>query len=419
MNILTHPVHTGYQFDLAKTGHEFYSLEILGTHEVFWDCKSRPQPKNYHQLKSLRDAPVNFDLVLVHFIQGYEQLHSLDLPLIFKEHCLRQPFAVPKSWQKRISYYCFASQAAATRWMLPPELAWRKAIIGMGLDIGTYNDHRGDGGNILVVGQNIRSRGNEKGHDNLLALSKHFDITVVGRGSEGLPGAKGPAADYDELLEYYRSYKIFLNPSNSLGLTTLEAMAAGMAVVTFRTVNSDVVQHGVNGLVVDTLPEAAVALQELLGNESLAKTLGANARKTIEQRFSQDLFVKRWNTLFRHAVCEYHCHAEPLVWKPFDIQSKPAAERSVAERLVTETFEYCRVGFDKREMTFLASGRVGVGAAGCEVYWDVKIENGKAFLEISSGSSLTCRLEQQPDNTWTGRWQLFERMPIVLTPISA
>jgi hypothetical protein len=416
MNILTHAVHTGYQFDLAKTGHEFYSLELPGTNEVFWDPKSRPQPKNYHPLKNLRDAPVNFDLVLVHFDLGYDHLHTVDVPLIFKEHCLRNPFSVPKSWQNRISYYSFASQTAASRWILPPELSYRKAIIGLGLDVSAHQEHRGDGGDILVVAQHIVSRGNEKGRDNVLELSKQFHITVVGHGSEKMRGGIGPAGSYNELLECYRGHKVFLNPSHTLGFTLLEAMATGMPVVTFRTINSDVVQHGVNGLVVDTVPEAAAALQQLLSDQSLAKTLGANARRTIEKRFTLDLFLQRWNTLLRQAVYEYHCdsQAQPLPWKRFDISSKPEPERLLAQKLVQQTFEYQRVGFDKRTMTFLPDGRIGKGAAGCEMFWDVKMENGHAFLEICSNASLTCRLQQQPDGTWTGRWISFERMPIVL-----
>ena len=57
---------------------------------------------------------MNFDLALVHYDAGYHQLKQLDLPLIYKEHCLRQPFVVPTSWVDRITYYSFASQTAAT-----------------------------------------------------------------------------------------------------------------------------------------------------------------------------------------------------------------------------------------------------------------------------------------------------------------
>jgi len=418
MNILTHPVHTGYQYDLAKTGHEFYSIEIPGSNEVFWDQKSRPLPNNYHRLEALRDAPVAFDLILVHFDLGYNSLKALDLPLIFKEHCLREPFVVPKSWRDRISYYSFASQAAATRWILPNEEAYRKAIIGMGMDLSTYKNYDGTGEDILVVGQHIRSRGNEKGRDNLLQLSKQFKITIVGRGSEGLPGGRGPAANYEQLLEYYRSHKVFLNPSGILGMSTLEAMATGMPVVTFRTVNSDLIQNGVNGLIVDSVAEAEMAITGLLRDTNLSKQLGCKARQTIQERFRSDVFVQRWNTLFRQAVYEYHCHAEPLVWKPFDLNSKSPEERTIAQAIINTEFEYHRVGFDKRNMTFRSDGRIGKGAAGCEMFWDIRMETNDIFLEISSGCHLTCRLKLEPDGIWKGRWFVFEKMPIHLVPLS-
>ena len=417
MNILTHPVHTGYQFDLARTGHEYYSLDTPGVGEIFWDSKSRPEPKNYHRLKKLMDAPVNFDLILVHYQVGYHSLKQLNLPLIFKEHCLRQPFKVPADWIDRVSYFSFASQAAAARWELPAELDQRKVIIGMGMDLQTYRGYVGKPGGILTVGQNIRSRGNEKGKDNLLSLSEKFPITVVGRGNEGIPGAVGPAEDYAHLLHYYQTHRVFLNPSNILGMSTLEAMATGMPVVTFRMLNSNIICQGKNGFVVDTVKEAASALRRLLEDGALAQRLGKKARATIKEKFPAELFVERWNTLFRKAVYEYHPRAQFKKWKPFDIASKPTNERLIAGSIVTTAFEYCRVGHDKRRMTFLSDGRVGEGAAGCEVFWDVKLENGHCCLEISSGGQITCRLKRQANGSWSGRWIHYEKMPIVLAPL--
>jgi glycosyltransferase involved in cell wall biosynthesis len=411
-------VHTGYQFDLAKTGHEFYSLDIPGSGETFWDSRSRPQPRNYHHLKRLGDAPVNFDLVLVHFDLGYHCLKRLNLPLIFKEHCLRVPFEVPVEWLGRIAYFSFASQAAAARWIVPSAFASRKAIIGMGMDVREGGGcNRRDGG-ILVVGQHIRARGGEKGYDNLMQLTRKFPITVVGWGSDGIPGGVGPAADYAELLRYYRTERIFLNPSNLLGMSTLEAMGAGMPVVSFRMLNSDVVADGANGLLVDTVTQAEIALKRLLRNLALARELGRNARATIRQRFPADLFVERWDSLFRRAVYEHRPAVGFKSWKPFDIASKPATERTWARFLTTRAFEYCRVGFDKRQMTFLRDGRVGDGAGGCEVFWDVKAgKGGQLFLEISSGCEITCRLGRRSDGTWRGRWIHHEKMAIVLSPV--
>ena len=419
MNILTHPVHTGYQFDLARTGHQFYSLDVPGSGEVFWDLKSRPQPRNYHRLRRLRDAPVRFDLILVHYELGYHCLKQLDLPLIFKEHCIRAPFKVPQEWIERISYYSFASQAAAARWILPPELTGRKAIIGMGMDLRTYGRRSGRSGGALVVGQHIQSRGDEKGYEHLRRLAEKIPITVVGRDSEGIPGGVGPANDYHELLRYYRTRRVFLNPSRLLGMSTLEAMRSGMPVVSFRMLNSDVIVDGVNGLLVDTVEEAEKAVRRVLRNPDLARLLGRNARLTIRTRFPPALFVQRWNSLFRQAVCEFRPGAIFKTWKPFDIGSKPRKERSLAEYFTSRPFVYHRVGFDKRRMTFGHDGRVQDGAGGCEVFWDIRPGGKRGFLlELSSGREVTCRLRRKADGTWGGRWVNYERMPIALSPLS-
>jgi glycosyltransferase involved in cell wall biosynthesis len=419
VNILTHPVHTGYQYDLAQTGHEFYSLDMPGSGEVFWDLKSRPQPRNFHHLRRLQDAPVRFDLILVHYELGYHCLKQLDLPLIFKEHCVRAPFNVPQEWIERINYYSFASQAAATRWVLPLEIARRKVIIGMGMDLRTYGHHNGRSGGVLVVGQHIQTRGNEKGYEDLRRLAEKLPITVVGRGSEDISGGVGPAADYTQLLRYYRTKKVFLNPSRLLGISTLEAMATGMPVISFRMLNSDVIVDGINGLLVDTVEEAEKALRRLLRNPDLASSLGKKARITIRARFSPALFVQRWNSLFRQAVYEFRPGATFKTWKPFDIGSKPRNERSLAEYFTNRPFIYRRVGFDKRRMTFGLDGRVHDGAGGCEVFWDIRPEGKKGFLlELSSGREVTCRLRRRADGTWGGRWVNYERMPIVLSPLS-
>ena len=417
MNILTHPVHTGYQFDLARTGHEFYSLDIPDTGEVFWDSKSRPQPANYHRLAFSEETPVKFDLALVHFEMGYHCLKRSNLPLIWKEHCLRRKFTVPAEWINRVANFSFASQTAAQRWMVPPEAADRKCIIGMGMDLQTYGGYIGDKGETLVVGQNIRSRGNEKGYDNLMYLAQKFRISVVGVGNEGIPGAIGPAANYGELVQHYQKHRIFLNPSNILGMSTLEAMATGMPVVSFRTINSDIIQNGINGLVVDSVAEAEGALNRVLKDRKFALELGRNARLTISEKFRMESFICRWNTLFQQAVEDHRSNCRHKTWVPFNIASKSPDERLLAESVTAHPFEYCRVGFDQRKIRLMPNGRVGLGAGGRELYWDVKIEKAGRFLEIYSGEALTCRLKQQPDGSWRGRWTEFEKMPILLTPI--
>ncbi|HWF20372.1 MAG TPA: glycosyltransferase family 4 protein [Verrucomicrobiae bacterium] len=418
MNILTHPVHTGYQFHLSQTGHEFYSLEMPGTNEVFWDHASRPNPRNYHRLIHPDEAPVQFDLILAHTVSGFDCLRHFNLPIIYKEHCIRKTFSPPPDWLERVAYYSFASRTAAARWVLPEELAYRKVIIGMGLDVRDFRSGPTKLGRILCVVQNASSRGEEKGLHNLVPLAQILPITTVGRGNDNIPGAVGPARNYDELRRYYASHSVFFNPSSILGLSTLEAMAAGMAVVSFRTINSDIIEHGRNGLVVNSVRDAGMALRKLLRSRELAGHLGRNARRTIQERFSPKLFCARWNALFRLAAFEYHADFEPKLWRKFEIDEKPEPIRQAARELTRGTFEYHRIGYDKRHMTFLESGWVGEGRRARELFWDIKAGSTGPYLELSSGVSLTCRLRRRRDGTWTGRWLHCEKMPIMVRPLA-
>lgn len=66
-----------------------------------------------------------------------------------------------------------------------------------------------------------------------------------------------------------------------------EYMAMAKPVVASRIGEAiEIIDNGVNGLLAGTKEEFVVSLKTLIGNESMRKTLGENARKTIEERFS-------------------------------------------------------------------------------------------------------------------------------------
>jgi glycosyltransferase involved in cell wall biosynthesis len=67
----------------------------------------------------------------------------------------------------------------------------------------------------------------------------------------------------------------------------LQYMALGIpALVSPVGMNTEVVQHGLNGFVCATPAEWETSLRQLLANASLRQYLGAAARATIEQRYS-------------------------------------------------------------------------------------------------------------------------------------
>jgi glycosyltransferase involved in cell wall biosynthesis/ADP-heptose:LPS heptosyltransferase len=101
----------------------------------------------------------------------------------------------------------------------------------------------------------------------------------------------------------------------------------------------------------------------------------------------------------------------------YDPQKKTKELQRVAEELTGQFYEYRRVGYDRRKLQFLADGRIGLGGAGCERYWDVLVDKGKLALVISSDRTVTAKLRLQSDGRWRGRWIRHERMPVIVFPI--
>jgi glycosyltransferase involved in cell wall biosynthesis len=97
---------------------------------------------------------------------------------------------------------------------------------------------------------------------------------------------------------------IFVLPSHEEGFSNalLEAMAAELAVIaTAVGGNSDAVVDGESGILVPPRdPRAlAVALKRLAGDPALRRRLGEAARTRVEQRFSLETCVARYERLYR------------------------------------------------------------------------------------------------------------------------
>lgn len=96
--------------------------------------------------------------------------------------------------------------------------------------------------------------------------------------------------------------------------------------------------------------------------------------------------------------------------------SRSPTERRYLGELSSQLYEYQRVGTDKRSMSFLPNGLVGVGAARCETYWSLRVRKGRAVLTLRAEKETTCRLVRTADGVWRGRWLHYERMPVELSP---
>jgi glycosyltransferase involved in cell wall biosynthesis len=96
---------------------------------------------------------------------------------------------------------------------------------------------------------------------------------------------------HKDVVNYYHNADIFINPSfyETLGMSTIEAMASGLPVITTPVGGvPEVVEHGKTGLLVkpgDT-DELVKAIIRVLEDKDLRLLMGQAARKRAVELFS-------------------------------------------------------------------------------------------------------------------------------------
>jgi len=103
----------------------------------------------------------------------------------------------------------------------------------------------------------------------------------------------------DDLLKLYSKATVYVDPmEETYGINILEALAAGLPVVTCRKGGQlDIVRNGVEGLLVsDDIEEWAKAIQTLLSNEELYYMMSEAARLRARE-FSWERVVRKFELL--------------------------------------------------------------------------------------------------------------------------
>jgi glycosyltransferase involved in cell wall biosynthesis len=141
-------------------------------------------------------------------------------------------------------------------------------------------------------------------------------VAIVGRGPKAELVARGDGrrvvvtGQVDSVLPYYRAAAVAIVPLRSGGgtrLKILEAMAAGTPVVstTVGAEGLDVVDRQ-HLLLADTPDDFAAAVGRLLDDPGLRASLGASARRLVEQHYDWSLLGAQHEALYRQVVMGAH-----------------------------------------------------------------------------------------------------------------
>lgn len=111
----------------------------------------------------------------------------------------------------------------------------------------------------------------------------------------------------DNTIEYYQSADIFVLPSRQEGLANviLEAMACGLPVIGTRISGTeDIVQNGVNGILVDPGDDRqlADALYDLITHPEKVKSMGQKSLELVRTTFDLDKVTDEYITLYNNLL---------------------------------------------------------------------------------------------------------------------
>ena len=301
-NILTFDTHERYQSQLAKTGHNFYSFRYDGCKE--WDENYARKPENYYVLPNNTIFNwLDFDFILSQSKFGQFQAsqninQQLHLPVVSLEHTLPIP-----SWPDQQTdgfrtmlgdLNVFISDYSAKEWRMCDDYKVIKHCVDT--EVFKPKAHKRNK-SVLSVVNDFANRDYCCNYSGWQRITKDLPVRLVGNS----PGLSEPAKDIDDLVDEYRKAGVFLNTSTVSPVPTslLEAMACGCAVVSTATcMIPEIIENGVNGFISNDESELRSYVEQLLEDPELAGRLGAEARKTVTEKFSEQEFINNWNEVF-------------------------------------------------------------------------------------------------------------------------
>lgn len=320
LNIITYVTHERYEPYLCKTGHDFWAMQGGETRK--WNTRCAPIPPNYHILQGepdIRLLPpwVDFDLILVQNIQAhmpsaFKIAQQLNIPILNLWHVLPHP-NTPKTFFTKnipeiaqISKQIFISDFNKAAWGFGNTDAsvvthcvdsdfWKPAddMVRENVVLSICNDWINRD---VFCGFNLWA--------NVVNFRQQTQLPVRVYGNT--PGLSQDTNSIEEALRAYQGASIFLNTSlaSPIPCVVLEAMSCGCAVVSTNTcMIPEIIQNGYNGLLCSPNDPNNMRqmITNLLNNPALARELGNNARKTIQEKFKVSDFVDKWNRIFYNA----------------------------------------------------------------------------------------------------------------------
>jgi hypothetical protein len=301
-DILTFDTHERYQSVLALTGHNFYGFRYQGCKT--WDEVYAKRPDNYYFINGIYSG-IDYDFILAQSKFGQLQIAKqiqgfLRIPIIYLEHTVptkdlnpQQLLMMKQLWG---DINVFISDYSAKQWECTVDYYVAYHSTDPAFEVAKIKNAY-ETPHILSVVNDFINRDYCCNFNGWRRVVDGLPHRIVGN----TPGLSEPASSIQELVKEYQNCAVFFNSSTESTVPTVifEAMACGKPIVSTATCAiPTVVQHGVNGFLSNDESELRKYLEQLLEDENLRNKMGAESRKIIEQKYSQEKFVKTWKFIF-------------------------------------------------------------------------------------------------------------------------
>lgn len=301
--ILDYFCHGGAQYELFKTGHDFYVVG-LDSKRPNWNVNNRPLLPNVRLITEQEAFKKNYDIVIVRSPlnpKRYEPFMSRGAAPVAVIQTTS--VYVMSKYVRQVVWNCEETMKKFSQHHYPDK---KHHHIVHGFDPEEFkNLHLERIPRVLSVANVFKRRSEIMGYELWRKVNDRTGLCdLVGHGNEDINPDFKEAATFQELVKLYNSYQIFWNTTKDSAMPRSRGeflMTGGACISTNTHAIGRYFSHMKNIVFADSLRETVEAIELLLNNPSLREDLGARARETAIKHFHIKDFIEKWNYVFDKA----------------------------------------------------------------------------------------------------------------------
>jgi glycosyltransferase involved in cell wall biosynthesis len=301
LKILDWYCHQGHQYEFFKTGHDFFLTDPTAT-KPNWNIQHRPLNNNVHLIQETRAVNFKYDVVMIRSpinVKRYNRfIKSGAIPIGVVQ--TTSPFPLPKE----VEHVIWNSYDVMKKWEGYYK-GKKNHYIVHGYDQNEFKPINIEkNGKVLAVANVFKRRSQIMGYPLLVSLNNKLkNIDVLGHGNEDIQLSIGEAKTFQDLLNAYNEYSVFLNTTaeSAMPRSRAEAMMCGSPIVT--TNNFDIsryLSHKNSAILSNDFDELHIGITRLLASKEMRLEYGKRAREVAIKYFNLKDYLDKWNNVFNN-----------------------------------------------------------------------------------------------------------------------